>query len=319
MRLAHDISNYLKGTGRLYFKPVSGLGFIDFGSLTKVDLTPSITTEKHYNRRSGTARLDQNNVKEAGCTIGFSTEESCADNVRIAFGGDAVHASSQTAGNVDGVSVTVALDLFVDLGKLNLSSVKLTHGSVTGGAFVVGDVITLGTAHGTAKWIGSGFVELNDVTGVFASTGTISSSGKSATLASAEVQKDIIVTDHATVPTKRYVAGTDYEVDCEMGFFRAFTAGTITATAFTSYDYPLVTKETVRALTNTSIIGELRFVGDPDDGPHYIVSMWKVSLTASTGLGLIGESNSEIALTGEILDDTLNHPSTPFFDAVRIK
>lgn len=317
-RIAPDVANYLRGAGRVYFQEENTSGLHDFGSLTKVELQPNITTEKHFNRRSGTKLLDQTFVTEAGASFNITTEEACADNVRIAFSGDGVYDSSQAAGYVSGTAITVALDKAVEIGKMNLSSVKISHGTVENGPYVAGKTVTLGAASGTVGWVGSGFVEVYNITGTFASTGTLTCGSKTAAVTAAIVQQDVIVTDHATVPTKRYVAGDDYRLDSELGLLTAYTSGDIETTAYVSCDCALTTIETVRGLTNTSLTGKLIAIIDPDDGPHYRLTIHKAKLTASGPMGLIGDAIAEISLTAEILDDSANHPTSPFFDMERI-
>lgn len=319
-RLAHDTDNYLYGKGRLYFKKENTAGFIDFGNVPKLEITPEITKVDHFSSRSGTKLKDLSVVTESKMTVNFDIEEYSAANINIAFLGDGEKDSTQSASSVSGAAITVAQDLFVDLGKLNISSVKLTHGANTGGAFAAGELVTGATSHATGRvqWKGTGFIELNDVTGTFSSSEVIASGGKSATTTNAQVMEDIIVTDNASAPTKRYVAGTDYDVDVQAGFFRSLEDGTITTTAYVSYDYALVTKETIQALTNTEIKGELMFIGDPDTGPKWKINMWTVSLSITSAVGFISDDITPISMTGDILADTANHPSTPFFDAIRI-
>lgn len=317
-RLAHDTGNYLYGKGRLYFKADGGSSFIDLGNVPKLEITPEITKVDHFSSRSGTKLKDLSVVTEVKMTCNFDLEEYSADNINIAFLGDGITDSTQAATSASGAAVTVAQDAYLDLGKMNISSVKIAHGTVTGGDFAVGDIVTLGAANGTVQWVGSGFVEVNDVTGTFASTGSLVSGGKSAAVSSAVIQEDIIVTDHATVPTVRYVAGTDYDVDVQAGLFRSLDAGSISTTAYVSYDAALVTKEKVQALTETEIKGALLFIGDPDTGPKWRIDMWTVNLSITSAVGFISDDVTPISMTADILADTTNHSDSPYFDATRI-
>ncbi|MFA5322005.1 MAG: hypothetical protein WC373_04970 [Smithella sp.] len=317
-RLAHDTGNYLYGKGRLYFKADGGSSYIDLGNAPKLEITPEISKVDHFSSRSGTKLKDLSTVTEVKMTCNFDLDEYNADNINIAFLGDGITDSTQAAASVSGAAVTVAADAYLDLASMNISSVKISHGTVTGGAFAVGDVVILGAASGTVQWVGEGFVEVNDVTGTFASTGSLVSGGKSAAVSSAVVQEDIIVTDHATVPTVRYEQGTDYDVDVQAGLFRALSDGDISTTAYVSYDIALVTKEKVQALTETEIAGALLFIGDPDTGPKWRIDMWTVKLSITSAVGFISDDVTPISMTADVLADESGHADSPYFDAVRI-
>ncbi len=318
-RLAHNPDNYLYGKGRLYFKKENSGGYLDLGNIPEFTITPEVTSAEHYSSRSGTKKKDLSVVQESKMSSEFKMEEYSSENLNIAFLGGDILESSQAVGNISGTAVTVQKDLFVDLDKMNLSSVKLTHGIVTAGPFAKGDTITGATSHatGTVGWVGSGFIELYNVSGTFA-VETVSSGGKSAAVSSAEVMEDIIVVDNASSPTKRYTAGTDYDVDINAGLLRASSDGTITTTAYIFCDYALIEKETIKALTNTSCSGQLLFIGDPDTGPKWRIDIWTAELTVSSAVGFISDDITPISMKMDILADETNHPSEPFFRAVRI-
>lgn len=313
--LSPNTGNYLYGKGRLYFEDADSSGLLDLGNIPKFTLQPEVTTEDHYSSRSGTKLKDMSVVTESKVTGEFDIEEYSAENLNLAFLGNGVDSSSQSASFVSGASKTVVLDRFIDLGKMSLSTVKLTHGTVTSGPFAIGDAITGGTssATGVVGWVDTGFIELYHVHGTFTDTETITSSGKSATLTDATVQEDIIVTDAASNPTTRYVLGEDYSLDVDGGLLRALTDGDITTTCYVSYDYAALTLQSVNALANTSISGKFVFIGDPDTGPRVKVEIWSGKVTVGGAAGFISDSITPIPMRIEVLADTANHPTCPFF------
>lgn len=75
----------------------------------------------------------------------------------------------------DGNSYKVAVANYEDF-----DTIKLTHGTVTNGPFVVGNQVTIGSAVGTILVVGSGFVKVNKIFGTFA-TGAMTSGTTTAT------------------------------------------------------------------------------------------------------------------------------------------
>lgn len=318
-RLSHNTDNYLYGKGRLYFKQENTNGFLDLGNVPEFTILPEVSKSDHYSSREGTKKKDKSVVMESKMSSDFKMEEYSAENLNIVFLGDGVTESSQLKGNLSGTAITVQEDLYQDLGKMNISSVKLSHGAVTGGPFAKGETITGGTSAATGKvgWVGSGFIELYDVTGTF-SLETISSGGKSATVSEATVQEDIIVVNNATTPTVRYALGVDYDLDVVAGLFRASSDGSISTTAYLFGDYALVEKQTISALENTSIEGQFLFIGDPDTGPKWRIDIWNAQVTVSSAVGFISDDITPISMKMDIISDTTNHPTEPYFRATRI-
>lgn len=59
--------------------------------------------------------------------------------------------------------------------------------------------------------------------------------------------------------------------------------------------------------------GHLVFVPDPVDGQKIGVDIWRVNLNPNGQLGLIADDYGNWSLDGNILDDTANHPNSPFY------
>jgi hypothetical protein len=59
--------------------------------------------------------------------------------------------------------------------------------------------------------------------------------------------------------------------------------------------------------------GHLVFVPDPVDGQKIGCDIWRVNLSPNGNVGLIADDYGNWTLDGNILDDTANHPDSPFY------
>jgi hypothetical protein len=69
----------------------------------------------------------------------------------------------------------------------------------------------------------------------------------------------------------------------------------------------------VAGATQPQILGRLRFVPDPTDGQKLGLEIWRLNLYPSGNLGLIADDYGNWTLDGEVLDDTANHPNSPYY------
>lgn len=107
------------------------------------------------------------------------------------------------------------------------------------------------------------------------------------------------------------VLGTDYEIeDLKLGLVRMLTAGTTLTAAYTP---GTPTKQRIAAGQNAAIYGRLIFVGDPTSGLGFDVEIWKVKFMSSGVYSLLADDFAKMSLTGEILDDSANHPVAPLY------
>lgn len=321
MPLAHSTENYLYGKGRLYFKPEGDNGYYDLGNVPGFDINLELEKLEHYSSRSGTKEKDLDIVSQKKAKSAFSLEEYSPENLNLAFLGDGIQAGSQSASFLDQSAVTVAEDQYVDVGKLSLSSLKIAHDSPAGGPFQIDETITGGTSSATAKvaWVGSGFLEVVNVSGTFVAAEVITGGTSLATAntTGVETHEDVVCVDSDT-PTVRYTAGTDYDIDIDAGLLRSLSGGAITTTCYISADYAAKTLKSIRALANSSAPGALLFIGDPDQGPRWKVEGWDVNLSIAGGVPFIGEEIGAISMEAEYIADRTNHPTEPFFRATEI-
>jgi hypothetical protein len=129
---------------------------------------------------------------------------------------------------------------------------------------------------------------------------------------------DVIVADAATTPTTTYTEGVDYILNREAGLIMALSSGSITTSCFVTATVNAVTKSTLSPLSQSSVSGELYFVGNPDLGPHWQVRGWKVELSLSGEIPFISDDIAQITVEAEFQADRANHSDAPFFEAVNV-
>lgn len=121
--------------------------------------------------------------------------------------------------------------------------------------------------------------------------------------------------------TVTYTVEVDYLLDADTGRFLAKTSGSITEAENLkiSYTYAAWSKDYIRAITNPTVEGQLRFIGTGDYGPKMEVVCHKVQLALDGELPLISEEIAQFNLSGEVLDDTENHPNDPFYQVIYLE
>jgi hypothetical protein len=105
--------------------------------------------------------------------------------------------------------------------------------------------------------------------------------------------------------------GSDYELeDPKLGLVRMLAAGTTLSAAYTPGTTSL---PRIAAGQNTAIYGQLLFVEDPTSGPAKDIEIWKVKFMSGGVLSLLSDDFNKMSLSGEVLDDSANHPSAPLY------
>jgi hypothetical protein len=112
------------------------------------------------------------------------------------------------------------------------------------------------------------------------------------------------------------VVGTDYIiVDAIEGLIYFPTTSSV-AEGFSvtcTYHTLVASNDQVAGAVVPQILGRLRFVPDPTDGQKIGVEAWRVNLYPSGQLGLVADDYGNWTLDGELLDDTANHPLSPYY------
>ena len=70
----------------------------------------------------------------------------------------------------------------------------------------------------------------------------------------------------------------------------------------------------VAGATIPFVQGHILFVPDPVDGQKIGCDIWRCNLNPNGQIGLIADDYGNWSLDGNILDDTANHPTAPFYD-----
>lgn len=112
------------------------------------------------------------------------------------------------------------------------------------------------------------------------------------------------------------VAGTDYVlVDPVQGMIY-IPAGSAVATHDVTITYHTLvgSQDHVAGATVPQVTGHILFVPDPVDGQKIGCDIWRVNLHPNGQIGLIADDYGNWTLDGNILDDTANHPTVPFYD-----
>jgi len=114
--------------------------------------------------------------------------------------------------------------------------------------------------------------------------------------------------------TITYIEGVDYEVDYTTGRILIIIGGTIAEnqTLHIDYGYDAYTIPVIKPMTNTKVEGLLRFVGNCTHGPNYDSVFWRVKLQASGDINFISDDWAQMEFTAEVLDDSINHPDSPY-------
>jgi hypothetical protein len=87
----------------------------------------------------------------------------------------------------------------------------------------------------------------------------------------------------------------------------------LTATLIT-YHTLVGSQDHVAGATVPFVQGHIVFDPDPVDGQKIGCDIWRVNLNPNGNIGLIADDYGNWTLDGNILDDTANHPSAPFYD-----
>jgi hypothetical protein len=113
-----------------------------------------------------------------------------------------------------------------------------------------------------------------------------------------------------------FVAGTDYVIaDAVAGLIYIPLTSTIAVSTLTTIDYSTLvgSQDQVAGATVPFQQGHLLFVPDPVDGQKIGCDIWRVNLNPNGQMGLIADDYGNWTLDGNILDDTANHPTAPFY------
>ena len=330
---APNVENYTLGKGVPYFARLLSPGVFDaerdLGNAPSFSINVDIETLEHFSSRAGINRKDLEVISQISPNVSFTLDEINADNLELIFLGTSVE---DTQAAVDPFLVTLTAivedpavgERFYDLAHRKVGVNVLTFTLPVGGPFTAGETITGGTSTATAVMIEEHVVgsamHINTIVGGPFSAGEILTGGTSAATATNDAPEvfdttEMVVLEGAT----RLVKGADYIIDSGVGRIRILSptvnmVGPFPTTLTVEGSALLSTVTIIRGYTDTQIEGFMRFVSDNEVGTNLEAKMWRVKLTPDGEVAMIGDDFSTLTFTGEMLDDTQNHPDAPFME-----
>jgi len=112
------------------------------------------------------------------------------------------------------------------------------------------------------------------------------------------------------------VAGTDYVLTDPVAgiIYFPLTSGIVAGFAITvTYKTLVGNFDQVSGVTVPRQQGRLSFIPDPVDGQKIGCDIWRVNLNPNGQIGLIADDYGNWTLDGQMIDDTANHPLSPFY------
>ena len=314
MALASNVDNIrYNGTGRAYVADVGSLHpGIDLGELENLAFNCKVSTEKLKSTRNAARATILEVETEREASLSFGLREQSEDNVKMALLGSAINTLNQAASGGSGIyQITKAWptdDSFLDLGYMNVFITKVS-GAITG-TLAVGDTVTgdVSTKTGKIAFVsdtaGTDYIIIVQRTGPFTGDTKLSLDGSNyITISGVETLEDVCITssDGATLRGN----GTDYSVDPDYGYVRAYSDGDVEDTDKLSFDYEAVDRKYIWGLSAGSVTKKLTFVSDKDDqGPRQRWTFHKVQINLNGDINLIGEKAVVLNITGSVLADT---------------
>lgn len=324
-----NVENYTLGRGMLYWDPWDATnlryeGERALGNAPEISINMNATFLDHYSSMSGFKSKDKTVVNELAPQITFALDELVSDNWQMLVFGS----KSTVTQSADDSNTLVIPDplkgRYYDLGFRAIASTRITHGTVSGGPFQVGETITGGTSKKTAVVVevGSGYLIVNTVSGAFTGSPTFETitggtSSATATTTSSNVEVSGLVS-LKTTSGSTYYASTDFTVDATSGRLYITPASTIVeGTSLTAnFGVAASTYTKVTALTAVGQDGKLRYVSDNPVGGSYEMIIWKVRIKPNGDTALIGDDWARLLFQGDILRDATYHPTSPYMDMI---
>jgi hypothetical protein len=308
MAAPNTVTNYTLGRGKLLFKEDGQAAFADLGNGPSFAITVTLENIEHRESRGGLKSKDLDIVTQLDAAGTLTLDEAKIENLKRFFMAGSISSALQSSGSATDEAHTALHDLWIELGKVSISAVKVTdNGAVvtfTNGTdkvnlaahtFSEGDIVEFSNSGGalpaeisadTTYYVrnpGAGDFEIS-----IAPTGSI-----------------LDFTDDGTGTSsvhELFVEGTDYDIDYGGGLLYARSEGAIGAseTVQVTYAYAEQDVKDVRAGSTTTIFGELFFVGDPAHG-RILDARGRVSLKPDGEFPMIGDEITEFTFNAEFL------------------
>jgi hypothetical protein len=117
-----------------------------------------------------------------------------------------------------------------------------------------------------------------------------------------------------------FTVNVDYKIYARVGRIMPLYTGAIYEGEQLSiqFNYASINQPSIR-MSQRDVKGYLRFVPNNDQGPQWMVEMWRVNLKCDSGLGFITEDWGKMDVTFEADDDKANHPDEPYGRVTELK
>jgi hypothetical protein len=319
-----SVNNYVLGRGSLYWSPYdpeTNTYSIErhLGNAKEVTIAMGITKLDHFSSMAGLKAKDKTVVSQVAPTMGFTLEEFDEENWKLLTYGTAVTAT-QTGDDENSVVVASPVKGQVyELGARAIQTKRVTIGAVTGGPFQAGETITGGTSSATAKILQvlAGVLIVGSVTGTFQAAETITGGTSSATASLSTIPTAVVgLVVAKTTSGSTYYTSSDFTVNAGLGQISIPLTSTITGSVTFLFGTATVTYTTISALTKLAQEGKLRFASNNPEGSQYELTAWRTQVSPDGDTALIGDDWGSMKFTAEILNDSVNHPTSPYMDLI---
>ena len=315
MAIASSADNIrYNGTGIAYAATVGSVNpGADLGELEGFSFNQSVTKSQLKSTRNAARGVILEAVDETTATLKFGLKEQTEENLKVALMAASVSSDNQVANGVYQTTKTWVADEYIDLGKLNVYSTKVT-GTITG-TLAIGDTVTGDVSNKTGKiaFVGTNFIELVEVSGPMdTDTKLTKDVGNYITVSGLAVQDDVVIvsSDGAT----RRVQGTDYTIEPKAGYVRKLTGGSLADADKVSFDYSAVTRKVLYGLSSNTVLRKVTFVTDADDyGPRKRYTFHKVNLSPEGDMTLLGDGTEVLNVTGTVVRDTTQQSGQEYY------
>jgi len=306
MAIASSADNIrYNGTGIAYAATVASTNpGADLGELEGFSFNQSVTKSQLKSTRNAARGVILEAVDETTATLKFGLKEQTEENLKVALMAASVSSDNQVADGVYQTTKTWVADQYVDLGYLDVYSTKVT-GTITG-TLAIGDTVTgdVSTKTGKIAFVGSGYIEIVDVSGSMATDTKLSKDAENyITISGLAVQDDVVIAsaDGAT----RRAQGTDYTIEPKAGYVRKLTGGGLLDADKVSFDCLAVTRKVLYGLSTNTVLRKVTFVTDADDyGPRKRYTFHKVNLSPEGDMTLLGDGTEVLSVSGTVVRDT---------------
>lgn len=249
-------------------------GYEDFLEVDEFKFNTSVEKVEKDSNRTSEVKTIMSAVKKTKVSGSIIVAATPLELMRFFALADSVTTSSQASSTLADVAYTAYKNKWIDLGKVDLSSVKVLNTGIAVVAANATDDFTA-TAHGLAngtpvEFLATAFPDtivadttyyvVNAAANTFQVSTTVGGSAVTFT------------TDGTSVVVHQICTlGTDYEVNTDHGWLFATQDGIIVdATSVkVSASYAAVDMQVLEALNKATIKGTLVFLGDPVEGPRY--------------------------------------------------